>query len=141
MVNPDLPAYIRTLVRGDDEAHERIQDRLDAEGWEGFPRFLASLFFLAVDRKFGANSSPAEVIKFVADLRSGLARGGPEIRADEAEALINANLDPAATYQISPDAIGKIQAATVYKVLTDENLTDEELEAFLSEAVELADRR
>ncbi|ROT29339.1 hypothetical protein [Micromonospora sp. HM5-17] len=139
-INPELTEYIRTLVRGDNEAHDRIQAQLDAEGWDGFPRFLASLFFLAVDRRFGENASPAEVIKFVADLRADLANGGPDISAEDAEALIKANLDPDFDYDIEPNMIGKIQAAVIYKVLTDASVTDEQLDALLAEAAELADR-
>jgi hypothetical protein len=139
-IKPELTEYIRTLVRGDNEAHDRIQAQLDAEGWDGFPRFLASLFFLAVDRRFGENASPAEVIKFVADLRADLANGGPDISAEDAEALIKANLDPDFDYDIEPNMIGKIQAAVIYKVLTDASVTDEQLDALLAEAAELADR-
>lgn len=139
-IKPELPAYIRTLVRGEHDEHDRIQAQLDAEGWDGFPRFLASLFFLAVDRRFGERASRADVIKFVADLRADLAHGGPEIRAEDAEVLINANIDPDIDYDIDPDMVGKIQAATVYKVLTDEELSDADLDAFLAEAVQLASR-
>lgn len=104
------------------------------------PRFLASLFFLAVDRRFRENYSPAEVIKFVADLRADLANGGPNISAEDAEALIRANLDPELDYDIEPSMIGKIQATVVYKVLTDASITDEQLDALLAEAAELAGR-
>ena len=137
----ELPAYIRTLIRGNHEEHDRIQAQLDAEGWDGFPRFLASLFFLAVERRFGESPAPTKVIKFVADLRADLVNGGPEINAEDAEALITATIDPEVEYDIDPSMIGKIQAATVYKILTDENIGDEELEAFLAEASELANRQ
>ncbi|MGI5214180.1 hypothetical protein [Plantactinospora sp. CA-290183] len=77
----------------------------------------------------------------MAELRADLANGGPEINAESAEALINANIDPDVEYDIEPGMIGKIQAATVYKVLTDEGITDVDLEAFLSEATNLANRQ
>ncbi|GIG86410.1 hypothetical protein [Plantactinospora endophytica] len=137
---PELAAYIRTLVRGDNEANERIETQLDAEGWDGFPRFLAALFFLAVDRRFGENATSAEVIRFVADLRAGLADDAPAIDAQDAEALIRANIDPDADYDIEPSSIGKIQAAVTYKVLTDEKITDDELDALLAEATAIASR-
>lgn len=37
VIKPELTEYIRTLVRGDNEAHDRLQAKLDAEGWDGFP--------------------------------------------------------------------------------------------------------
>jgi hypothetical protein len=140
MVGPELPAYIRTLVRGDREANDQLEAKLDASGWNGFPRFLAALFFLAVDRRFGETGSHADVIKFVAELRADLTNGGPDLNAEAAETLIESILDPSIDYNIDQNMIGKIQAATVYKVLTEEDLPDSRLDAFLAEAVELANR-
>ncbi|MEN3612320.1 hypothetical protein AAH979_22560 [Plantactinospora sp. ZYX-F-223] len=139
-IKPELPAYIRTLIQGDNDAHDRIQAQLDSEGWDGFARFLASLFFLAVERRFGEDATSADIIKFVADLRAGMTDGGPEINAEDAEALIRANIDPEADYDVDPSMIGKVQAAVVYKVLTDERITDEDLDAVLTEAAQLASR-
>ncbi|MGX7675575.1 hypothetical protein [Plantactinospora sp. DSM 117369] len=140
MIGPELPEYIRTLVRRDRAANDRIEAQLDASGWSGFPRFLAALFFLAVDRRFGETSSHADVIKFVAELRADLTNGGPGINAEAAETLISSILDPSVDYNIEQEMIGKIQAATVYKVLTEEHISDSDLDAFLTEAVELASR-
>lgn len=139
-IQPELPEYIRTLVRGDREANDRIEAQLDADGWEGFARFLAALFFLAVDRRFGEDAAPSDVIKFVAELRADLSRGGPAIDAEAAETLIGSIIDPAVDYTIDQGMIGRIQAATVYKVLADADLTDAELAAVLAEAVQLAER-
>ncbi|WP_326561274.1 hypothetical protein [Micromonospora sp. NBC_01796] len=139
-IKPELPEYIRTLVRGDHDANDRIEAKLDAEGWGGFPRFLAALFFITVDRRFGESSTPADVIKFVAELRADLSQGGPDIDAEAAEALITSIIDPSVDYTIDQSMIGRIQAATVYRVLTQEDLTDTDLDAVLAEAVELSSR-
>lgn len=139
-VNPHLPDYIRTLVRGQREANDKVQAQLDAEGWEGFPKFLAAIFFLAVDRHFGEEPAPAEIIRFVADLRAHLSHDGPEINAEAAESLIAATIDPSLHYKIEPNMIGRIQASTVYKALSEENITDEDLDALLTESIRLASR-
>jgi hypothetical protein len=137
MINPDLPEYVRTMVRGDYAASVAVEARLDAAGWDGFARFLAALFFLAVDRRFGAAANRAEVIMFVAELRASLSEGGPVIDAEAAEAFILATIDPSADYSASQEMIGRIQAATIQKVLTEDDLTDAELDALLAEAVEI----
>jgi hypothetical protein len=139
-IKPELPAYFRTLVRGDNATNDQIEAKLDAEGWDGFPRFLAALFFVAVDRRFGEDATRADVIKFVADMRAGLGDDGPEVNAEAAENLIFSIIDPSVDYDIHPQMIGRIQAATVNKVLAEGDLTDQELDAVLSEAVELASR-
>jgi len=139
-IRPELPEYIRTLVRGEHEANDQLEAQLDGTGWEGFPRFLAALFFISVDRRFGEVGTPADVIKFVAGLRTDLSNGGPEIDAEAAETLIISIIDPSINYAIEQNMIGKIQAATIYKVLTEEDLSDSDLDAILAEAVQLASR-
>lgn len=139
-VKPELPAYFRTLVRGDHAANEQIEAKLDAEGWDGFPRFLAALFFVSVDRRFGEDATRADVIKFVADMRAGLVDDGPEVNPEAAETLIFSIIGPSMDYDIEQQMIGRIQAATVHKVLAEGDLTDQELDAVLAEAVELAGR-
>ena len=139
-INPELPAYIRTLVRGDHAANDQIEAKLDAEGWDGFPRFLAALFFVSVDRRFGEDATQADVIKFVADMRADLGDDAPEVNPAAAETLIFSVIDPSIDYDIDHQMIGRIQAATVHKVLAEEDLTDQELDAVLAEAVELASR-
>ncbi|MEU0549539.1 hypothetical protein [Micromonospora sp. NPDC005979] len=139
MIKSDLIEYVRTMIRSDYAANESVGARLDAEGWDGFPRFLAALFFVAVDRRFGETADRAGVIKFVAELRAQY-EGGPEIRADDAESLILATIDPSLDYTVSPEMIGRIQAATVQKIFTEEGLADPALDALLSEAADLASR-
>ncbi|MEU7927207.1 hypothetical protein [Micromonospora sp. NPDC049801] len=139
MIKSDLIEYVRTMIRSDYAANESVGARLDAEGWDGFPRFLAALFFVAVDRRFGETADRVGVIKFVAELRAQY-EGGPEIRADDAESLILATIDPSLDYTVSPEMIGRIQAATVQKIFTEEGLVDSALDTLLSEAADLASR-
>ncbi|MFI5926086.1 hypothetical protein ACIA3K_08850 [Micromonospora sp. NPDC051543] len=139
MIKSDLIEYVRTMIRSDYAANESVGARLDAEGWDGFPRFLAALFFVAVDRRFGETADRVGVIKFVAELRAQY-EGGPEIRADDAESLILATIDPSLDYTVSPEMIGRIQAATVQKIFTEEGLVDSALDTLLLEAAHLASR-
>ncbi|MER5453993.1 hypothetical protein ABT008_04365 [Micromonospora sp. NPDC002389] len=140
MIRPELAEYVRTMVRGDYAANDAVEAKLDAEGWDGLPRYLAAVFFLAVDRRFGETAGRAEVIAFVGELRAGLANGGPEINAEAAEQLIMSIIDPSLDYSMSQEMIGRIQAATVQKILTEEDLPDNELDALLAEAVKLSSR-
>lgn len=96
--------------------------------------------FLVVEHRFGAHAEAAELIRFVAELRADLSRGGPEIDPTSAEQLIRSILDPSVDYTIDQAMIGKIQAATVYKVLTEEKLADKDLDALLVEAGRIAER-
>ena len=70
----------------------------------------------------------------------GSPTAGREINAEAAEQLIMSIIDPSLDYSISQGMIGRIQAATVQKVLTEENLSDADLDALLAEAVSLSSR-
>ncbi|WJK32725.1 hypothetical protein [Solwaraspora sp. WMMA2065] len=137
-LHPDLPMYIRTLVRGENDLNDEIEARLDRDGWDGFPRFLASLFFIAVDRRFSEDAPAGEIIRFVAALREDLSHGGPDVDPTGAEALIRSVLDPAVDYDLTPEMVTKIQAATMYKIFSEGDLSDAELDEILAEATEFA---
>jgi hypothetical protein len=139
-VKPDFVEYVRTMVRGDHEANDQIEARLDEQGWDGFPRFMSALFFLAIDRRFGSKIDKAKVITFVAEMRADVANDGPEIDGQAAETLIESIIDASVEYSIPQSMIGTIQAAAVYKVLTEDRLSDTALDAFLAEAEKLANR-
>lgn len=138
-VRPELLEYVRALVRGDTETYDRLQAQLENEGWPGFPRFLAALFFIAVDRRFGTNVDLPQIIRFVAEMRADVSDGGPPIDPVGAENLIRSIIDPTVDYDLDPDAIGTIQATAIYKILS-EDCVDEELESVLAEASVLASR-
>lgn len=45
-----------------------------------------------------------------------------------------------AKFDIEPRAVGKIQILAIFKILSDEAITDQDLDALLGEAAELASR-
>ncbi len=139
-IKPELIEYIRSLVRGDREANDRAEEVLNAEGWDEFPRFINTLFFIAVERRFTAESDPAEIIALVASIRADFSRGGPALDPLAAENLVKAVFDPAIEWTDDLEMVGQIQAAVVYKILSTENLTDDELSDVLAEAAESAAR-
>ncbi|MFV2021514.1 hypothetical protein [Micromonospora sp. LOL_023] len=118
--------------------NDEIEARLDRDGWDGFPRFLASLFFIAVDSRFSDATPSGEIIRFVASLREDLSHGGPDIDPIGAEALIRSVLSPAIDYDLTPEMVTKIQAATMYKIFSEGDLSDAELDEILAEATEFA---
>jgi hypothetical protein len=139
----DLVQLVRTLVRGDFEANDRYEQKLDEAGWEGFPRFLSAVFFLAVGRRFARDADIAEIIRFVADIRAKT--GACSVDPVAAETLIWAaldlnvavNIDENVAVNIDDELAGTVQLMVVHQILADENLSDEDLDGFLREAVRL----
>ncbi|RIV40636.1 hypothetical protein D2L64_03165 [Micromonospora radicis] len=132
--------YIRTMVRGDHEANDRIEARLDEIGWDGFPTLLGAVFYFAVNRRFDERTSPGEIMRFVADIRAAAPPGTPEIDANAAETLIRAAVDPDVETAIDPQMAGRIQGLVILSILGDGSVGDEELDELLTEAAALASR-
>ena len=141
MTRSEPAEFIRTLVLEDYEANDRYERQLDEQGWAGFPRFLATVFFLAVERRFKDRDSQAEVIRFVADMRTASADAASMLDPQAAELVVRAVLDPDVTFEVDQTTLGQIQTMVAHKILSDERLTPEELDAFLGEAEELVSRR
>jgi hypothetical protein len=134
----DSAEFIRTLVLGQHEANDRYEQKLDDQGWIGFPRFLATAFFLAVGRRFPAGGNHGEIVRFVAGLRATSPDTALILDAQATELVIRAALEPDVTFDLDQTTIGKIQTMVLHRVLSDENLSLAELDAFLDEAEGLA---
>lgn len=137
----DSFGFVRTLIQGDFEANGQYKRRLDEQGWAGFPRFLTAVFFLAADRRFAMPPDRAEIVKFVAELRGRGTGDVAGIDPEAAEVLILAVLDAAVTVNLDQATVARIQTLVAHKILTDENLTPEELDAFLGRAEQLTSRQ
>ncbi|MEU4528029.1 hypothetical protein AB0F49_07355 [Micromonospora ureilytica] len=140
MSSPEMVDYIRTMVRGDHEANDRVEARLDQLGWDGFPTLLGAVFYFAVNRRFDERTPPGEIMRFVADMRATTPPGAPEIDANSAETLIRAAVDPDIETAIDPQMAGRIQGLVILTILGDNAVDDDDLDALLAEAVALAER-
>ncbi|MFI7595464.1 hypothetical protein [Micromonospora sp. NPDC049359] len=132
-----MVAYIRTMVTGDHAENDRVEARLDSQGWEGFATLLGAVFYLAVDRRFPDGASPEEVIRFVSHMRS-TTNGGAETDATSAERLISAALDPSIDADVDPKVAGRIQGLTILHTLGGGAISASDLDALLREATTLA---
>lgn len=133
--------YVRSLVRGDHEANERIEQVLNQTGWYGYPDFLEEAFFLAVDLWFGRPPDRGEIIRFVADMRAEHDEDVPFIDQHFAEHLINAaiageRIDPG----VNSEMVGRVQSLVLYEILSDHRLTAGQIDAFLAEVVRRTDK-
>ncbi|MET8256926.1 hypothetical protein [Micromonospora sp. NPDC005205] len=140
MSSPEMVDYIRTMIRGDHEANDRIEARLDELGWDNFPTLLGAVFYFAVNRRFDERTTPGEIMRFVAEMRASTPAGTPEIDANAAERLIRAAMDPDMETNIDPQMAGRVQGLVILQILGDGATSDEDLDALLVEAADLASR-
>ncbi|MFY1574860.1 hypothetical protein ACN26Z_08220 [Verrucosispora sp. WMMD703] len=140
MNSPEMVEYIRTMIRGDHEANDRIEARLDEIGWDGFPALLGAVFYFAVNQRFNERTPPGEIMRFVADMRAAAPAGTPEIDANAAETLIRAAVDPDVETAIDPQMAGRIQGLVILNILGNGAVNDDELNELLTDAAALASR-
>jgi len=136
--NPKLIEFLRTFVRDEADANDRLEKELDEEGWGNYALLLNAAFFLAVDRYFDGRRDDAAIIQFVAGMRSQLDVGGSSIDPTAAEALITSVFDPDTPLNIEPGMMGKIQTHALHKALNDRPISDDDLANLLNEAASIA---
>ncbi len=137
----DLVEFVRTLICGDLEANDRYEQKLDEEGWDGWPQFLAALFAIAINRRFGGHYDEAQVIRFAAELRIEARYSSLTLNPLDIETLIKAVLVPAVDLKIAEEVMGEIQILAVYMILTQEKLFAEALDNLLDDARSVADKQ
>mgnify|MGYP006179790755 CR=1 FL=1 len=139
-LKPDLVEYFRTMLKGNYVENDRLEAKLDTEGWGEFATLLGIVFFLAVNRRLNERASEAEIVQFVAEMRSAAPMDAEELDANAAERLVKAALDPDIETDIDPEMAGAIQGVAIMHVLGEGKVSDHEIDALLREAVEAANR-
>ncbi|GIJ25608.1 hypothetical protein Vqi01_07700 [Micromonospora qiuiae] len=99
---------------------------------------IGAAFAIAVNRRFGADATPAGIAKFVATARASY-DGGDSLPALEMEGLIRAALgEPELAGNITPDVALGSELFVLTRLLQKVSLTQEELDAFVAEAEQTA---
>ncbi|MGI5145925.1 hypothetical protein ACQEVC_05915 [Plantactinospora sp. CA-294935] len=141
VIKPEMVEYIRTMVRGQYAENDRLEAKLDDEGWDDFPTLLGIVFYYAVERRFGSGATQEEVIRFVAEMRAAApAEAAAVIDANAAETLVRAALDPDLDSDVEPEMAGAIQGMVVVHVLGAPEVTDDDLDTLLRKSEEVASR-
>lgn len=138
-IKPEMVDYIRTMVKGDHEANDRIEAELDAQGWDNFPTLLGAVFYFAVNRRLTEDATPGEIMLLVAEMRAA-APSGSRIDPTDAETLIKAALDPRIEVDIEPQMVGRIQGMAILHILSSPDVTDQDLETLLASSVDASNR-
>jgi hypothetical protein len=141
MTNDTFIDYVKTMVRGDHEANDRLERSLDAAGWKGWPQFLAAAFFVVVEDRFSRPADPGQIVQFVASMRAEIGDDGPEIDQLLAERMIRSVLDEAVSLDLSSSdqqMVGKIQTLVTYVALSD--VSETERDKLLGDAAALVSR-
>jgi hypothetical protein len=106
---------------------------------QGYSTLVSAAFCTAVDRRFTEDSSIAEIVNFVADVRTRHLKNPDEIDPRVAERLIVAVYTDEQIGDLSLEAKFQTQFLLLYALVIDEQYDESALDKFLSEARKLAD--
>lgn len=139
-ISDDLVATLRAQLAGDAHEHERLWSQLDqAEVQSAYAALVEGAFFAAVDRRFGKNSTAADVIEFVGDLRSRSEHIESSLDPVAAERLIMAVIGEGSLDNIDNATRFRIEGVLLAALVHDEQFADAELDAFMAKARKFGD--
>jgi len=139
-VTDDQVAALRAYLSDDMDRYRQLFAGLDREAARsGYATLLAAAFFEAVDRRFAEDGTTADVIEFVADVRTRSQALGEVIDPHAAERLIGAALTDEDIDDLDAKAKGRLFAVLLAGLIADEQLSKDGLDEFLAEARKLAD--
>jgi hypothetical protein len=135
-VTDDQVAALRAYLEGDAERYEAWHERVDTAGYADL---LVAAFFEAVDRRFGQNGTKADVVEFVAGLRSRTGSLADAIDPRAAERLILAAFTDEDIADIDDKIKGGLYGLLLAALITDARLSGIDLDEFMAEARSIAD--
>lgn len=96
-----LGDLIRALAGADWDRADTLVEELDRVNWEGGLQVVGAAFAVAVNRRFGPDTTPADVARYVSSARANYRDGGA-LPALEMEGLIRAALGEPELADTSP---------------------------------------
>jgi hypothetical protein len=140
-VTDDQVAVLRALLAGDLERHKLLYAQLGRDqALAGYTALVTGAFSEAVERRFGANYRPADVITFVGDVRTRSDQIAESLDPSAAERVIRAVFGDGSVRDLRDATVVSAQIVLLGALIADERLNAAGLDAFLADARKLADR-
>lgn len=135
-VNTDAIDTMRAYLKGDADGYSQMVDRLNPTAKKAHGHLIGASFYIAAKRRFAANPSNSEIVKFVGNLRARSDRLAKDIDPRQAERLIRASTF---TDEDIDDIDNALYSLLLAGLIADEQLTESDLDLFLEDARKLAD--
>lgn len=129
-----LGDLIRALADTDWDRVDALVDELDRANWEDGLQVVGAAFAVAVNRRFGPGTTPADVARYVSSARANY-HDGSALPALEMEGLIRAAIgEPELADNIPPAVALGVEVFILGQLLQDAHLMPEQLDEFIAEA-------
>jgi hypothetical protein len=134
-------ATLRAQLAGHADEHKQLLRQLDwsTEG-PAYTALIDAGFFEAVDRRFSAGTTDADVIEYVGDVRSRFDEAAEAIDPQTGERLILKALGRGSAADLDPKTAFWARHFLLAALIADEQLDDAGLDEFLGEARKIADQ-
>jgi len=140
-VTDEVVAPLRAQLSGKPDEHLRLFAQLDPVSKRTAYRALVSAaFLLAAEKRFAGKTGDAEVIEFIADVRSRSADAADKIDPRIGERIIRAVYTSEQIDDIDPRTSWRTQLLLLAGLIGDEQLDETGLESFLTQARKMADQ-
>lgn len=129
-----MEQMLRALIRADLKAFQNLGRELQAEKWPDAPAFGTATFYVAANRRFTHNPPVGDIVDYVAQLRSTLpVNDDLDPRAAEHLIRLAVRDEDVSIAEFSPAQQAHAQQMVIYDIMSQENLSDQELDAFFAE--------
>jgi len=140
-VTDDQVATLRALLSDDMDRYRQLFSGLDrAEAKKGYSALVTAGFAEAVERRFGPGYRGADIVEFVASVRSRSDQVAAELDPDVAERVIRVVLEDVPVDDLNRNAVTGAQLLLLIGLIADAQLDGQGLDQFLAEARKLADQ-
>ena len=142
-ITDEMLSTLRAQLAGRAEEHESLLKTLDkVEVQKNYPTLVAAAFFLATNRRFFKGGAPvdrSQVIEFVAGVRQRTSEASERIDPDVAERLILAVFGEGSISDIDDDTVYSNELFLLAGLISDANLSDADLDAFMAKVRTMAE--
>jgi hypothetical protein len=135
-------ALLRAMLTGDAPTFHSLTGRLGQDHDDGrFGALMTAAFIIAVRRHFTPGYTTRDVIRLVAQIRAGSTEAASQIDPAGAERVVRAALgEPVSTAGIDDTTKAVIQSTTLIFLISSQDPSPQDVDAFLTEAQREADR-
>lgn len=139
-VSADAVSALRAYLAGDQDEYRRTYDQLDARTQNStYTALITAAFFEAAYRRFAKAGTTADVVDFVARVRSTSDTVAQRLDPLAAERIILSVYTDESVGDLDDKTVVGAQILLLAGLVADENFNGTELDAFIAQAKAIAD--
>ena len=132
-------AAVRAFLSDDQEERRRLHQQMDPNSQAGYAALIAGACIEAVDRRFGKDSTDADIIEWVGQVRARSEETGDTLDPVVAERVVKTVLGRDSLSDLDDSTVIQCQVMVTAAIVGEKQLDASQIDAFLSRARMIAD--